>query len=362
MLSIKHALPIVVQVAFGYAAYALSTWIKEIALFCVSLFGIYTYTITGDKESMVPILTHLKQKCAFTSFRSVNGKLHCCGYFIGPYVIGFIELKKFSDVQDVVHAMCTKQQYDSYFTIQDDASLHRVAQQCNEICNSDTSVELYNKHGSTKRLCSSQKLCSTNGSNAKLRKNTPCSIKVYFRRGSYACFYYRGIVHDVSDLFPLVHQTPIVESIVHLYKVQKRATIFLYGTSGTGKSTVGFLVAKQLQGVFCHSFCPTDPGNTIESVVQDIREYEECDTPIIVVLEEVDTILQRVHASSVILNAKVPTCVKDKTSWNNFLDDLTLTKGIVLIMTSNKTKQEIDMLDPTYLRIGRIDKFFCIKQ
>jgi len=40
----------------------------------------------------------------------------------------------------------------------------------------------------------------------------------------------------------------------------------------------------------------------------------------------------------------------------NMFDDLIFFKNIILIMTSNESKEEIDALDPAYLRTGRTDK------
>ena len=39
------------------------------------------------------------------------------------------------------------------------------------------------------------------------------------------------------------------------------------------------------------------------------------------------------------------------------MDDLIFYK-IILIFTSNKSKQDIDKIDPSYLRQGRIDEYF----
>jgi hypothetical protein len=180
------------------------------------------------------------------------------------------------------------------------------------------------------------------------------SIQVFSRVGTYANFYYRSVKLDVSHIQPIGAQIPIVNNIVELYRTKGRATVFLHGVSCAGKSSVGYLVAKEIKGDFCHTFNPTDPGNTFSAMVQDTRERGD-DTPLVVVLEEVDVILRAIHANTIPLNPKVPTSVRDKGSWSTLLDDMIFYKNVICILTSNESKKKLDALDPAYLRKGRVD-------
>ena len=78
------------------------------------------------------------------------------------------------------------------------------------------------------------------------------------------------------------------------------------------------------------------------------------EAPLIIVLEEVDILINNIHESTVRQNKDVPTSVHDKTTWSSFLDDMIFYKRLIVIMTSNTSKESIDALDTSYLREGRI--------
>jgi hypothetical protein len=145
-----------------------------------------------------------------------------------------------------------------------------------------------------------------------------------------------------------------VENIVSLFQKKGRATVFIHGISLAGKSSVGLLVAKALKGCFCHTFNPSDPGDSFYSIIDDIRS-RDTQTPIVVTLEEANVIIRNIHTNSIPRNPKIPTSVRDKSSWSTLLDDMIFYKNIVFILTSNESKEHIDALDQAYLRKGRID-------
>ena len=163
---------------------------------------------------------------------------------------------------------------------------------------------------------------------------------------------------DISHIHPLPSQRDIMNNIVTLYNKQQRATIFIHGITGAGKSTIGILLAKHLSGIYCHSFNPSDPGDSLSSLMVDISK--DSDEPIIVVIEEVDIILHAVHTRTVTKHAKIPTLVHNKSSWSNFLDDMIFYKGLILVLTSNTSKEDIDAWDTSYLREGRIHAHYSM--
>jgi uridine kinase len=137
--------------------------------------------------------------------------------------------------------------------------------------------------------------------------------------------------------------------------------VFIDGIPCSGKSSIGYLVAKEIGGSFCHTFNPTVPGDNFHNLISQIRDNGNTDQlPIVVVLEEVDILLYNIHNSRVVENPKVSTSVKDKSSWCSFLDDMFIYQNIVLIMTSNKSKSDIDTMDPAYLRKGRVNMYFTM--
>ena len=60
----------------------------------------------------------------------------------------------------------------------------------------------------------------------------------------------------------------------------------------------------------------------------------------------------------IVQNPKISTCVRDKSSWTTFLDDMVFHPNVILILTSNTPKKELDKLDTAYIRKGRIDLFY----
>ena len=165
---------------------------------------------------------------------------------------------------------------------------------------------------------------------------------------------------DITEITAIGEQEKIVSSIISIYNEKKRATIFLHGSCGTGKSTVGLLVAKEVGGSFCHTFNPTNPGDTLHLVVRESSLNEESIKPIIIVIEEANSIIHRIHTNQIELHKNIHTLVYNKSTYNTFLDDMILYKNVILILTSNESIEEISALDPCYLRKGRIDGSFSM--
>jgi hypothetical protein len=188
-------------------------------------------------------------------------------------------------------------------------------------------------------------------------KQTGVKIDVFIRKGSYQNFYYNRMKLDLSHVCPLGDQQGIVQDIVALYDKNERATVFIEGVTNAGKSTIGYLVAKELRGSYCHTFNPTEPGDHISNVTMD---HLFDDGPMVIVMEEVDQILQKVHSETVQLNPKTPTSVYNKSTWCSFLDDMIFYKQVILIMTSNASIETLNALDPSYMRTGRVDACFCM--
>ena len=187
------------------------------------------------------------------------------------------------------------------------------------------------------------------------------SIKIYERYGSYTNICYIQLLLNLKNLEPLPSQQIIVDGMLNLFRKKGKVTAFIEGVPGSGKSFIGYLLAKEIGGSFCHSFNPTDPGNTFSQLINRIRDYDSIDNdniPIIIVLEEIDVLIDKIHNQKLVLNNTISTSVQDKSSWSTFLDDMFLYQNIILILTTNKTKQDIDKIDPAYLRKGRVDQFY----
>ena len=74
----------------------------------------------------------------------------------------------------------------------------------------------------------------------------------------------------------------------------------------------------------------------------------------IVLLEEVNTMIRELHENRIQKHKNVTTCIHNKSTYNTFMDDMILYRNVIIIMTSNEDKSSIDAIDPCYLRSGRI--------
>jgi len=184
-------------------------------------------------------------------------------------------------------------------------------------------------------------------------------IQVYIRKGSYKNLYYCPFKMDLSHITPIGDQGPILDQIVELYHTHQRATIFIHGQSGTGKSSIGYLLAKQLKGFYCHTFNPSEPGDQLSNLIVDMQRDDE---PIVIILEEIDTLLFAIHENEIVKHPEIPIAVYNKSTWSSFLDDMIFYKHIIVIMTSNTSKDVIDKMDDSYLRKGRIHASYTMTQ
>ena len=295
------------EMLMGYFFYS----INPIYIFyCLMYYAkIKQYTICGDKEMSNRVIKRLTN-IYYTQVRNINGKDTPCGFFCNRKYIGFIDIKD----NTLISIYTTQPNYMNL--IQEDTILIEKEEKEEEII-------------PTKKII------------------------VFIRKGSYKNFYYTSIKLDLSHINPVGQQIDIVSSITDIYNKKGRASIFIHGVTGAGKSTVGYLLAKKLNGIYCHTFNPTDPGDQLSNVIIDLQQDTE---PIIIVIEEVDVLIKNIH-KGIIKNTEVPISVYNKSTWSSFMDDMIFYK-IIIIFTSNTSKNDIDKMDTAYLRKGRIDECF----
>jgi Cdc6-like AAA superfamily ATPase len=186
-------------------------------------------------------------------------------------------------------------------------------------------------------------------------------VLIWSRAGSYTNIYYRSTQIDMSSIEPIGDQLYIVEDIVNKYRARQRLVVFVHGVTGAGKSTLGLFVAKQLSGLYCHTFNPSEPGDTFENLLRDTETMDEDEKkPLIVVIEEANEMIKAAHTNEVTLHKNVTTQVKSKGTFNTFLDNMMFHNKVILILTSNQSKEEIDTLCPSYLRRGRVNAYYSM--
>ena len=205
--------------------------------------------------------------------------------------------------------------------------------------------------------CSSVKFEHTIAHTPKVKQE----VSIWARRGGYESLFYSRLKVDLSMISPMGEQAFIVEDIMEKYKAKERLIVFIHGVTGAGKSSIGLLLAKEMRGNYCNKFNPIEPGDNFQSMMRDL-DIEDSDErpPIIVVMEEVDTMIETIHRGEVPTHKKVTTMIRNKSSYNTFFDDMIIHTKVIFILTSNKSKEEIDKLDTCYLRQGRINAYYTM--
>lgn len=185
--------------------------------------------------------------------------------------------------------------------------------------------------------------------------DSPVIISIFERSGNFFYFRYLERNLDVTRFKARSNQQKIINNITNMYSNTSRLVAFIHGPPGTGKTIVSMLIAKELNAAFCKTWNPTDPGDELSILYSQVSPTKN--KPIILVLEEVDILLRRIHVDDILPHKGVPIQVRNKISWNSLLDDINigLYPYLILILTSNKSPDFIRELDPSYIREGRVD-------
>jgi Cdc6-like AAA superfamily ATPase len=150
-------------------------------------------------------------------------------------------------------------------------------------------------------------------------------------------------------------QTQIVSDIFNWYKQKDYCSAFISGQPGTGKSTIASLLTLKLNGLLCETFSPTRPGFTLSKLI--IRAKPTREKPLVILFDEVDVMINDIH-HGITPHKNIPIWVDNKSTFNKFLDHMRFHEHVILIMTSNLTKEQIsEKYDPCYLRQGRVNLY-----
>jgi hypothetical protein len=193
---------------------------------------------------------------------------------------------------------------------------------------------------------------SEDNSDEKYKKKS--KIKFYERQGNFFWLTYNNRDINVEKYIARENQKKVISNLKKEYKKSSNVVSVIHGDPGSGKSMIPILLAKELNGYLCDSYNPTEPGDDIAIIYNTIMPTVE--KPLILVLEEFDIIIHRIHNNLIQAHKHIPIQVKDKTSWNTLLDriDRGLYPNMFLLLTSNSDPIIIDKLDSSYLRQGRV--------
>ena len=171
-----------------------------------------------------------------------------------------------------------------------------------------------------------------------------------------------SVIGSTGAITTCEYEPGLVKDIKNIYDDKNQAVVHLHGKPGSGKSAMGFLLAKQMNGTVCKTFNPTEPGFDIEQLYAHVNPTKQL--PLILIFDEVDVILEKIHHNKIEIHKSIPIPVKDKQGWNSFMDDIAfkMYPYLILVMTSNKSADYVDQMDSSYLRLGRVDNKYKLEK
>jgi hypothetical protein len=287
------------------------------------LFDVRYYVVKKDDEKTRALSKAIQKTTTNTVTLFKCGNFYPSGYFIGWRCVGYYN---YADTYDNVSA----------------------------------EIHLFTTSAHFKQLFETEKQAITFSNDDKVVVKQTNPLTIYSRTGSYTNLFYSRLRIDVQGLEPKGRQQEIVEDICSRFTKNRRGVFFIHGVSGAGKSTIGLLVASRLNGTFCHTFNPTEPGDTLQIILRDSEPTDE--RPTIILLEEANELIRSAHQETVKKHKNITTRIHNKSTYNTFMDDLILYRNVMIILTSNEDKREIDALDPCYLRKGRVDEYYSMME
>jgi hypothetical protein len=221
--------------------------------------------------------------------------------------------------------------------------------------------QFYNIH-----ISKTETICDDNDGNEKTENNGKNNyINFYSLEGNaYWNRHYCNRPLEITKLQPKHEQEEILKQLKAEYDSRSYVVALLHGPPNKGKSMVPYFLAKSLllqtdskikKVSLVDTFNPFQPGDYFNTLYNKVSPSK--DAPLIVVLEEINVCVFRMHEGSLKVHADIPTQITSKTDWNQFFDrfDRLQYPYVYFIMTTNETAGYFDNLDPSYMREGRVN-------
>ena len=187
------------------------------------------------------------------------------------------------------------------------------------------------------------------------------SLTVYERFGNYSNCWFKKRLVKINSVVPKPQQQIIVDKVKEHHDEYGHSVVYLHGPPGTGKSIVGILLANMYKSAYCNTLKLWQPSDTLYNLYSEVEP--SATNPLILVFDEFDGPLSQIHAG-IPANPKFTIQTRDKAGWNQILDEIHIGMypNLILLLTSNKTPEEICEMDPSYIREGRVDLIFGLTQ
>lgn len=189
----------------------------------------------------------------------------------------------------------------------------------------------------------------------ELEPNRESKIDYCYRTGDFSFFEYNKSKMYINSHSFTDQQQQIYDNIMDIYNKKNNVKCYLYGNINCGKTFLAYLMARELNCYLCDTFNPSEPSDNFSNIYNCIHPTPK--KPLIILLDEVDILIHKIHKETILPHKHNTIQVYNKITWNNMLDklDYGLYPNVILLLCSNVSINEINTLDPSYLRQGRID-------
>lgn len=198
--------------------------------------------------------------------------------------------------------------------------------------------------------------------NAKISQSSFSTIPFIQSRdawvGSSLCITKRRVIKSAKK-----SQLDVIDFILRMTKERERklkpkgCVVLIHGPRGSGKSSIGKVLSIKLKATFCPFFTPIEAGEWFDSIYSIAKPTDK--KPLVVMIEEVDTMIQAILDGKVAnKNKHMKVLCSNKASWNHWFDNLSeYYPHVYIIMTMNSSLDQINSLDSSMIREGRVDAY-----
>jgi hypothetical protein len=309
----------------------------------------YKNYIINDKKKIVMISKYIK----YSAF--VDEEKNPSGFIIGDNFVGFLKVTKSNHYYEKELSLFINEKYFTTF-LNPSFSQNEITKSIFDSITDDEYVNNVKEDNVKEDNVKQDKEVNQDKEN----NNPTALVEYWYRSGSYWDITYKKRFLCIN-IIPNKKQREVCKRIIESYEINGKCTSFISGQPGSGKSSLLRILGVHFKSCICKQLRITDPNDSIEVLYNYVEPTKK--KPLIILFDEIDTMIDKVHNNKISPHKQMPIEVFDKTSYNTFFDDINdnMYPYVILLLTSNKTKEIIDTeFEGCYLREGRVDEYFEI--